>query len=281
MDPYKFNSWIRILISFCSSGVYILVSLMLPLFVVTLSFEARYGIFFIDPYNENKFLRWDEYENKICKKEADDPSEPELEKKKKLLCHSLNFFKQYFLIIFIVVLINLIIVKGMLIYTHFREHPETFAEKHVKFCNKLIILITCLSLINSALIIIPAFLFNKEKEFGEKYYLHPGFYILLSDFLSHFAITIFLQRDKIILRSVCELELLPWEKKHKLPVYNVDFNDNLISPNEITNYLHRIFQADHINEEQLKNYFRTDNYEEIYYIIMNNIKNQNQMMNIY
>ncbi|CRG96712.1 conserved Plasmodium protein, unknown function [Plasmodium gallinaceum] len=281
MDPYKFNSWIRILISFCSSGVYILVSLMLPLFVAKFDFETRYGIFFIDPYNE-KFLRWDEYESQICNKDEINPPNPKIpQHKSDLFCHSLSFFKKYFLIVFIVILINLIIVKSLLIYSHFREHPETFAVKHVKFCNKLIILIACLSLINSALIIIPAFLFNKKKEFGEKHYLHPGFYILLSDFLSHLVVIIFLQRDKTILKCVCELELLPWEKKQKLPVYNVDFNDTLISPNEITNYLQRIFHEDNINEEQLKNYFKTDNYEEIYYIIMNNIKIQNEMMNRY
>ncbi|EUT86536.1 hypothetical protein PFAG_02405 [Plasmodium falciparum Santa Lucia] len=88
------------------------------------------------------------------------------------------------------------------------------------------------------------------------------------------------KEDKTILKYVCELELIPWDEKRKLPVHYAEFNDTLISPNEITNYLQGLFQQDNINEEQLKNFFGTDNYEQIYYVILNNLKNQKQMMNI-
>ncbi|KOB59681.1 hypothetical protein PFHG_01440 [Plasmodium falciparum HB3] len=181
---------------------------------------------------------------------------------------------------FIVSIIDLIVVKGVLLYAHFREHPETFALKHVKFCNKLITLIICITITNCILLVAPVFFFNSYEEFGKTHYLHAGFYILLADFLTHFIIVIFLKRDKTILKYVCELELIPWDEKRKLPVHYAEFNDTLISPNEITNYLQGLFQQDNINEEQLKNFFGTDNYEQIYYVILNNLKNQKQMMNI-
>lgn len=43
-------------------------------------------------------------------------------------------------------------------------------------------------------------------------------------------------RDKTILKCVCELEVLPWERKQKAIFHNIEFNDTLISPAEITNY---------------------------------------------
>ncbi|GAB65737.1 hypothetical protein PCYB_072390 [Plasmodium cynomolgi strain B] len=256
MDPYKFNSWIRILICLCSIGAYLLIALMLPLFVAVHNFETRFGIFFVSPYNDNKYISWYKFEGHIC---SSDKLHEETSKTKNyaketrsILCGSINFLKHYFLIVFIITAINLLIVKGMLIYTHFREHPESFALKHVHFCNKLIM-------------------------FGKTHYLHAGFYILMADFLSHFLIIIFVKRDKTILKCVCELELLPWEKKQKLHTHNADYNDTLISPAELTNYLHAMFQEEHITEDQLKNFFGTDNYEQIYYIIMNNVKTQKQM----
>ncbi|KAI4839399.1 hypothetical protein MKS88_001949 [Plasmodium brasilianum] len=285
MDPYKFNSWIRILIALCSTGAYILISLMLPLFVAVPSFDAVYGIFFVAPYNDNKYITWYKFEDHICKngKRYEDLSKTKHYEKniRSKLCNSINFLKHYLLIAFIVALINLIVVKGTLIYAHFREHPETSSIKHVSFCNKIMALIVCLTLTNCALFIASFFFFNSEKEFGNSHYLHAGFYILLSDFVSHFLIIIFIKRDKTILKCVCELELLPWEQKPKLPVHNTQFNDTLISPHEITNYLHVLFQDDNLNEEKLKNFFGTSNYEEIYYIIMNNIKAKKEMMNTY
>ncbi|EUD67986.1 hypothetical protein C922_01598 [Plasmodium inui San Antonio 1] len=285
MDPYKFNSWIRILICLCSIGLYLLIALMLPLFVAVHNFETRFGIFFVSPYNDNKYISWYKFEGQICSR---DKLHEETYKTKNyakdtrsILCGSINFLKHYFLIVFIITAINLMIVKGMLIYAHFREHPETFALKHVHFCNKLIMLIGCLSILNAVLFVIPFFLFNTNMEFGKTHYLHAGFYILMADFLSHFGIIIFLKRDKTILKCVCELELLPWEKKQKLHIHNADYNDTLISPHELTNYLHAMFQEEHITEEQLKYYFGTDNYEQIYYIIMNNVKAQKQMANAY
>ncbi|SOV76310.1 conserved Plasmodium protein, unknown function [Plasmodium sp. gorilla clade G3] len=289
MDPYKFNSWIRLLISLCSTGAYILISLMLPLFVAVPSFETTYGIFFVSPYNDSKYIKWHEFESHACKNE--NVVLPQINNNRskgkefsrnmrKQLCHSINFLKNYLLITFIVSIIDLIVVKGVLLYAHFREHPETFALKHVKFCNKLITLIICLTITNCILLVAPAFFFNSYEEFGKTNYLHAGFYILLADFLTHFIIVIFLKRDKTILKCVCELELLPWDEKRKLPVHYAEFNDTLISPNEITNYLQGLFQQENINEEQLKNFFGTDNYEQIYYVILNNLKNQKQMMNI-
>ncbi|SBS98426.1 hypothetical protein, conserved [Plasmodium malariae] len=270
MDPYKFNSWIRILIALCSTGAYILISLMLPLFVhgsffkAVPSFDAVYGIFFVAPYNDNKYITWYKFEDHICKngKRYEDLSKTKHYEKniRSKLCNSINFLKHYLLIAFIVALINLIVVKGTLIYAHFREHPETSSIKHVSFCNKIMALIVCLTLTNCAL-------------FGNSHYLHAGFYILLSDFVSHFLIIIFIKRDKTILKCVCELELLPWEQKPKLPVHNTQFNDTLI--------IHVLFQDDNLNEEKLKNFFGTSNYEEIYYIIMNNIKAKKEMMNTY
>ncbi|GAW80227.1 hypothetical protein, conserved [Plasmodium gonderi] len=285
MDPYKFNSWIRILISLCSSGAYLLISLMLPLFVAIPEFETRYGIFFVAPYNDNKYITWYKFETHVCNKEKNYEETSKTKNYEKnmrhILCNSINFLKYYLLIVFIVVAINLIIVKGMLIYAHFRKHPETFALKHVRFCNKLIILVVCLTITNLVLFGAPFFFFNTQKEFGKTHYLHGGFYILLADFLSHFLIIIFIKRDKTILKSVCELELLPWERKQKLPVHNADYNDTLISPSELTNYLHAIFQVDDIKEDQLKSFFGTDNYEQIYYIIMNNVKAQKQLVSHY
>ncbi|SOV14094.1 conserved Plasmodium protein, unknown function [Plasmodium gaboni] len=288
MDPYKFNSWIRLLISLCSTGAYILISLMLPLFVAVPSFETTYGIFFVSPYNDSKYIKWHEFETHACKNENvvlpqinnNSSKGKEFSRNmRKQLCHSINFLKNYLLITFIVSIINLIVVKGVLLYAHFREHPETFALKHVKFCNKLITLIICLTITNCILLVAPAFFFNSYEEFGKTNYLHAGFYILLADFFTHFIIVIFLKRDKTILKCVCELELLPWDEKRKLPVHYAEFNDTLISPNEITNYLQGLFQQENINEEQLKNFFGTDNYEQIYYVILNNLKNQKQMMN--
>ncbi|CAD51846.2 hypothetical protein CYL21_1153 [Plasmodium falciparum NF54] len=289
MDPYKFNSWIRLLISLCSTGAYILISLMLPLFVAVPSFETTYGIFFVSPYNDSKYIKWHEFESHACKNE--NVALPQINynaskgkeftrNMRKQLCHSINFLKNYLLITFIVSIIDLIVVKGVLLYAHFREHPETFALKHVKFCNKLITLIICITITNCILLVAPVFFFNSYEEFGKTHYLHAGFYILLADFLTHFIIVIFLKRDKTILKYVCELELIPWDEKRKLPVHYAEFNDTLISPNEITNYLQGLFQQDNINEEQLKNFFGTDNYEQIYYVILNNLKNQKQMMNI-
>ncbi|SOS78397.1 conserved Plasmodium protein, unknown function [Plasmodium sp. gorilla clade G1] len=289
MDPYKFNSWIRLLISLCSTGAYILISLMLPLFVAVPSFETTYGIFFVSPYNDSKYIKWHEFESHACKNE--NVALPQINynaskgkeftrNMRKQLCHSINFLKNYLLITFIVSIIDLIVVKGVLLYAHFREHPETFALKHVKFCNKLITLIICITITNCILLVAPVFFFNSYEEFGKTHYLHAGFYILLADFLTHFIIVIFLKRDKTILKCVCELELIPWDEKRKLPVHYAEFNDTLISPNEITNYLQGLFQQDNINEEQLKNFFGTDNYEQIYYVILNNLKNQKQMMNI-
>ncbi|SBO23259.1 conserved Plasmodium protein, unknown function [Plasmodium knowlesi strain H] len=343
MDPYKFNSWIRILICLCSMGAYLLIALMLPLFVAVPNFETRFGIFFVSPYNDNKYISWYKFEGHICSKVGTEKKKKRkhiyytfsialsspyerppirathftrqvsfvthrvnghilycvmalqtfqlLEETSKTknyaketrltLCDSINFLKYYFLIVFIITGINLMIVMGMLIYTHFREHPETFPLKHVHFCNKLIILITCLSIFNIVLFAIPFFFFNTHMEFGKRHYLHAGFYILMADFLSHFLIIIFVKRDKTILKCVCELELLPWEKKQKLHVHNADYNDTLISPAELTNYLQAMFQQEHITEDQLKNFFGTDNYEQIYYIIMNNVKAQKQMANMY
>ncbi|SPJ10236.1 conserved Plasmodium protein, unknown function [Plasmodium sp. DRC-Itaito] len=289
MDPYKFNSWIRLLISLCSTGAYILISLMLPLFVAVPSFETTYGIFFVSPYNDSKYIKWHEFESHACKNENvvlpqinnNSSKGKEFSRNmRKQLCHSINFLKNYLLITFIVSIIDLIVVKGVLLYAHFREHPETFALKHVKFCNKLITLIICLTIINCILLVAPIFFFNSYEEFGKTNYLHAGFYILLADFLTHFIIVIFLKRDKTILKCVCELELMPWDEKRKLPVHYAEFNDTLISPNEITNYLQGLFQQENINEEQLKNFFGTDNYEQIYYVILSNLKNQKQMMNI-
>ncbi|SOV14210.1 conserved Plasmodium protein, unknown function [Plasmodium sp. gorilla clade G2] len=288
MDPYKFNSWIRLLISLCSTSAYILISLMLPLFVAVPSFETTYGIFFVSPYNDSKYIKWHEFESHACKNENvvlpqinnNSSKGKEFSRNmRKQLCHSINFLKNYLLITFIVSIINLIVVKGVLLYAHFREHPETFALKHVKFCNKLITLIMCLTITNCILLVAPAFFFNSYEEFGKTNYLHAGFYILLADLFTHFIIVIFLKRDKTILKCVCELELLPWDEKRKLPVHYAEFNDTLISPNEITNYLQGLFQQENINEEQLKNFFGTDNYEQIYYVILNNLKNQKQMMN--
>ncbi|CDO64223.1 conserved Plasmodium protein, unknown function [Plasmodium reichenowi] len=283
MDPYKFNSWIRLLISLCSTGAYILISLMLPLFVAVPSFQTTYGIFFVSPYNDNKYIKWHEFESHACKNENvvlpqinynASKGKEFTRNMRKQLCHSINFLKNYLLITFIVSIIDLIVVKGVLLYAHFREHPETFALKHVKFCNKLITLIICITITNCILLVAPVFFFNSYEEFGKTHYLHAGFYILLADFLTHFIIVIFLKRDKTILKCVCELELIPWDEKRKLPVHYAEFNDTLISPNEITNYLQGLFQQDNINEEQLKNFFGTDNYEQIYYVILNNLKNQ-------
>ncbi|ANQ07600.1 Uncharacterized protein PCOAH_00017540 [Plasmodium coatneyi] len=284
MDPYKFNSWIRILICLCSIGAYLLISLMLPLFVAVHNFETWFGIFFVCPYNDNKYISWYKFEGHIChsKLHEETPRTKNYAKEaRSTLCGSINFLKHYFLIVFIITAINLLIVKGMLIYTHFREHPETFALKHVQFCNRLIVLIASLTIANVVLFAIPFFFFNTHMEFGRRHYLHAGFYILMADFLSHFLIIIFLKRDKTILKCVCELELLPWEKKQKLHVHNADYNDTLISPAELTNYLQAMFQQEHITEDQLKNFFGTDNYEQIYYIIMNNVKAQKQMANAY
>ncbi|KNG77665.1 hypothetical protein PFMG_03916 [Plasmodium falciparum IGH-CR14] len=268
MDPYKFNSWIRLLISLCSTGAYILISLMLPLFVAVPSFETTYGIFFVSPYNDSKYIKWHEFESHACKNE--NVALPQINynaskgkeftrNMRKQLCHSINFLKNYLLITFIVSIIDLIVVKGVLLYAHFREHPETFALKHDSGKNPLI--------------------------------SNPGVFIYyLADFLTHFHYcNIFKKgksfkkkkhRDKTILKYVCELELIPWDEKRKFPVHYAEFNDTLISPNEITNYLQGLFQQDNINEEQLKNFFGTDNYEQIYYVILNNLKNQKQMMNI-
>ncbi|KJP88641.1 hypothetical protein AK88_01721 [Plasmodium fragile] len=284
MDPYKFNSWIRILICLCSIGAYLLIALMLPLFVAVRNFETRFGIFFVSPYNDNKYISWYKFESDICSNRIHEETSKTKNYDKDIratLCGSINFLKHYFLIVFIITAINLLIIKGMLIYTHFREHPETLALKHVHFCNKLIILIECLSIVNVMLFGIPFFFFNTHMEFGQRHYLHAGFYILMADFLSHFLIIIFVKRDKAILKCVCELELLPWEKKQKLHVHNADYKDTLISPAELTNYLHAMFQQEHITEDQLKNFFGTDNYEQIYYIIMNNVKAQKQMANAY
>ncbi|CAD2090165.1 conserved Plasmodium protein, unknown function [Plasmodium vinckei lentum] len=66
MDPYKFNSWIRILISLCSLGAYILISLMLPLFVTASDFESMYGIYFVSPNNNGKYITWNKFESQIC-----------------------------------------------------------------------------------------------------------------------------------------------------------------------------------------------------------------------
>ncbi|ETW30937.1 hypothetical protein PFFCH_01630 [Plasmodium falciparum FCH/4] len=254
MDPYKFNSWIRLLISLCSTGAYILISLMLPLFVAVPSFETTYGIFFVSPYNDSKYIKWHEFESHACKNENINYNASKgkefTRNMRKQLCHSINFLKNYLLITFIVSIIDLIVVKGVLLYAHFREHPETFALKHVKFCNKLITLIICITITNCILLVAPVFFFNSYEE------------------------------DKTILKYVCELELIPWDEKRKLPVHYAEFNDTLISPKEITNYLQGLFQQDNINEEQLKNFFGTDNYEQIYYVILNNLKNQKQMMNI-
>ncbi|EUR72404.1 hypothetical protein PFBG_02498 [Plasmodium falciparum 7G8] len=247
------------------------------------SFETTYGIFFVSPYNDSKYIKWHEFESHACKNE--NVALPQINynaskgkeftrNMRKQLCHSINFLKNYLLITFIVSIIDLIVVKGVLLYAHFREHPETFALKHVKFCNKLITLIICITITNCILLVAPVFFFNSYEEFGKTHYLHAGFYILLADFLTHFII------DKTILKYVCELELIPWDEKRKLPVHYAEFNDTLISPNEITNYLQGLFQQDNINEEQLKNFFGTDNYEQIYYVILNNLKNQKQMMNI-
>lgn len=38
-----------------------------------------------------------------------------------------------------------------------------------------------------------------------------------------------------------------------------------------------MFHEDNINEDQLKNLFGTNNYEDIYYMIMNNVKMNNQI----
>ncbi|SCQ16151.1 conserved Plasmodium protein, unknown function [Plasmodium ovale] len=285
MDPYKFNSWIRILISLCSIGAYILISLMLPLFVAVPDFETWYGIFFVAPYNDNKYVTWSKFEGHVCKNEKiyKDTSKSKhfAKDSRAVLCSSINFFKHYLLIVFIIASINLFVVKVVLIYAHFREHPETFAIRHVKFCNKLIILVVCLTVTNIILFASPFFFFNTQYEFGRSNYAHAGFYILLANFFSHFIIILFIKRDKTILKCVCELEILPWEKKQKLAVHNATFNDTLISPSEITNYLHNIFQQDNIDDEQLRNFFGTNNYEQIYYIIMNNIRTQKQMMNMY
>lgn len=264
-------------------GAYLLIALMLPLFVAVPNFETRFGIFFVSPYNDNKYISWYKFEGHICSKLHEETSKTKnyAKETRLTLCDSINFLKYYFLIVFIITGINLMIVMGMLIYTHFREHPETFPLKHVHFCNKLIILITCLSIFNIVLFAIPFFFFNTHMEFGKRHYLHAGFYILMADFLSHFLIIIFVKRDKTILKCVCELELLPWEKKQKLHVHNADYNDTLISPAELTNYLQAMFQQEHITEDQLKNFFGTDNYEQIYYIIMNNVKAQKQMANMY
>ncbi|CAD2102953.1 conserved Plasmodium protein, unknown function [Plasmodium vinckei] len=246
MDPYKFNSWIRILISLCSLGAYILISLMLPLFVTASDFESMYGIYFVSPNNNGKYITWNKFESQICTNKG----------------------------AFIITIINMFLVKGVLIYTHFKEHPETFALKYVKYCNKLIIFIICLTIINFMLFTFPYFFFNNH-ELGRTRFAYPGYYILMGDFFSHFIIILFIKRDKTILKSVCELEVLPWERKQKATFHNIEFNDTLISPAEITNYLRNMFHEDNINEDQLKNLFGTNNYEDIYYMIMNNIKMNN------
>ncbi|CXI32589.1 conserved Plasmodium protein, unknown function [Plasmodium berghei] len=279
MDPYKFNSWIRILISLCSLGAYILISLMLPLFVGKSNFETMYGIHFVAPYNKGKYITWNKFESQICssKRAYAIPKKANhfQENTAAMLCEPVFFLKNYLLIVFIITIINMFLVKGVLIYTHFKEHPETFAIKYVKYCNKLIIFIMCLTIINFMLFTFPFFFFNYHNEFGKTTFAYPGYYILMGDFFSHFIIILFIKRDKTILKCVCELEVLPWERKQKPTFRNAVFNDTLISPAEITNYLHNMFHEDNINEDQLKNLFGTNNYEDIYYMIVNNIKMNN------
>ncbi|SCM21137.1 conserved Plasmodium protein, unknown function [Plasmodium chabaudi chabaudi] len=281
MDPYKFNSWIRILISLCSIGAYILISLMLPLFVAESDFESMYGIYFVSPHNNGKYITWNKFESQMCANKGayaiTKKTRQFQENTVAMLCGSISFLKNYLLIAFIITIINMFLVKGVLIYTHFKEHPETFALKYVKYCNKLIIFIMCLAIINFMLFTFPFFFFNNHNEFGKTRFAYPGYYILMGDFFSHFIIILFIKRDKTILKCVCELEVLPWERKQKAIFHNIEFNDTLISPVEITNYLRNMFHEDNINEDQLKNLFGTNNYEDIYYMIMNNVKMNNQI----
>ncbi|ETW36776.1 hypothetical protein PFTANZ_02497 [Plasmodium falciparum Tanzania (2000708)] len=133
------------------------------------SFETTYGIFFVSPYNDSKYIKWHEFESHACKNENINYNASKgkefTRNMRKQLCHSINFLKNYLLITFIVSIIDLIVVKGVLLYAHFREHPETFALKHVKFCNKLITLIICITITNCILLVAPVFFFNSYEDF--------------------------------------------------------------------------------------------------------------------
>ncbi|SBS85367.1 hypothetical protein POVCU2_0097620 [Plasmodium ovale curtisi] len=249
MDPYKFNSWIRILISLCSIGAYILISLMLPLFVAVPDFETWYGIFFVAPYNDNKYVTWSKFEGHVCKNEKiyKDTSKSKhfAKDSRAVLCSSINFFKHYLLI-------------------------GTSGD----ICHKTREILQQIDHSGGLSHDLEEVTTPMQRERTNRTAHNT---LQLNEPLRAPTSC----RDKTILKCVCELEILPWEKKQKLAVHNATFNDTLISPSEITNYLHNIFQQDNIDDEQLRNFFGTNNYEQIYYIIMNNIRTQKQMMNMY
>ncbi|VWU48880.1 conserved protein, unknown function [Hepatocystis sp. ex Piliocolobus tephrosceles] len=286
MDPYKFNSWIRILVSFCSLGLYIIMVLMVPVFVADSDgYKTTYGILYVNPFNTNKYIGWAKFSDALC----ENANEIQLAKiakyfkksKRPVLCNSIQFFRYYFLLIFIISTLNIVIVMCAMIYTHFRQHPEIDALKHIRFCNQLIIMVICIIITNVLLLLCSLFFFNTKYEFGLSDYIHTGFYIIIFTFLLHLLVILFLKRDKTTLKCICELEVLPWQEEIKKMPYNSEQHDTLISPYELVDYLRHIFQTDDIRDEQLQAYFGTTNYETIYFIILENIKMQKLMMNSY
>ncbi|ETW49524.1 hypothetical protein PFMALIP_02452 [Plasmodium falciparum MaliPS096_E11] len=72
------------------------------------SFETTYGIFFVSPYNDSKYIKWHEFESHACKNE--NVALPQINynaskgkeftrNMRKQLCHSINFLKNYLLIV--------------------------------------------------------------------------------------------------------------------------------------------------------------------------------------